>query len=120
MDTFDDPTKTLGYTVLEGDRLRQSLSRQHGAFQSLEDQNNDLLDVFRGPMSPTGSYVAVQIASVVLPAGTNFIWATSPHGLYDSGRFTRCYLGGVQACGRIAAQGDARILYIVDVSPGTR
>ncbi|CAK9203652.1 unnamed protein product [Sphagnum troendelagicum] len=47
MDTFDDPTKTLGYTVLEGDRLRQSLSRQHGAFQSLEDQNNDLLDVFR-------------------------------------------------------------------------
>ncbi|KAH8941382.1 hypothetical protein BDL97_14G035700, partial [Sphagnum fallax] len=47
MDTFDDPTKTLGYTVLEGDRLRQSLSRQHGAFQTLEDQNNDLLDVFR-------------------------------------------------------------------------
>ncbi|CAK9864184.1 unnamed protein product [Sphagnum jensenii] len=47
MDTFDDPTKTLGYTVLEGDRLRQSLSRQHGAFQSLEDQNNDLLNVFR-------------------------------------------------------------------------
>ncbi len=27
--------------------MRQSLSRQHGAFQSLEDQNNDLFDVFR-------------------------------------------------------------------------